>query len=185
MVEIEGPPRAASPTPPLGAELWKTLTRDHPRPIGVNGWLGFSCLALSHPTGGCFGLARAGFEFGWGDLHVGGLFGAIGESSYDPFTGRSEGSAPTVGLHLGFEAGSPFMRVSPRVQLALRGVFDHDLLWGSPGHFSRYVMSLTHGATARIEITRRLAFVARLAVGLSLFDPNLVLDAGVGIQYAR
>lgn len=85
-------------------------------------------------------------------------------------------------MQLGFEIGSPFMRLARRVSIAARGALDFDLFWDSQG-YRETAPSITTTATLRVELARGLGFTSRFAIGVS--PGGLVLDGGVGLQYTR
>jgi hypothetical protein len=180
MIEIpNAPPVTTQPTLSAASLWWR---KPHRRAIGFDSVFGFSCLALTHPTGGCFALIRAGFEFGWGDLHMGGLIGSQ-EDGYNPFTTLDEGGTPSGGFMLGFEAGSPFLRVARWLRIAARGAFDANLMM-EHGQYQFASLTFTHGVVLAIDLTRGLSLTTRTAVGFGVW-PQLVLNSGVGLQYAR
>ena len=182
MVEVPTPSRAATMRDDAdrgGAAWWHRASR---RLVGFNLLGGVSCITVSSATGGCFGLARAGFEFGWGDIHVGGLF-VIGDAGYDPFDHLDEDGGWSSGVQVGAEVGSPYMKLSPRVRLALRGAIDHDVFTDGNGNW-RYSPTFTNNAAVAITLGAGFCLLARAGIGLGL-PWNLVIDGGAGILFAR
>lgn len=179
MIEVPTTPQPATATSPTPKARVKR------EPIGPIVFGGFSCLSVSRTVegnGSCFALVRVGVEFGWAELHLGGLF-ARG-SGYNPFTGLDEGDGPAQGLHVGAEAGSPFMPLSRRVRLAARGAIDHDFFWSSDGRFVVYATTFTNNVTIAVALAHDFAFIARAGIGFAV-PFNLVVDGGVGIRFSR
>ena len=107
----------------------------------------------------------------------------IGDAGYDPFEHLDEDGGWSSGVQVGAEVGSPYMKLSRRVRLALRGAIDHDVFTDGNGNW-RYSPTFTNNATVAIALGRGFSLLARAGIGFGL-PWNLVIDGGAGIMFAR
>lgn len=175
MIEIDNVP---PPPPPRLDPIARWWRNPHRRPVGVDVYSGVSCLTVY-----CYGLVRVGFEFGWGEIHIGGLMNLQPDTEFNPFSHLAEDGGWNSGIQIGAEVGSPYMRVARRVRVAVRGAIDHDLFFASY-QGPVWMPAMTGNVAVAVDLGRGFSFVARAGVG---FAPawNAILDGGAGLIFAR